>query len=361
MSDSDADTRDAADGAAEESRSAAPDSSASSGSRRWNLGKDRSKKVEVKAPKPLSSQPPRPLAPPRPAAPPVGGGAKLAIPRQGPSQRPDTESDTSIVIPGRPVPRPRNAREWMNHPLTIIASGLAICISAVIWVTFFFGGPSAENTTDTVTLTDESRVGSGVINATGQGKKDETGEVIAAPTFDIGEEKVREGRMILGTGEMLIAVANFMARGSKPSSELAAEFVPMAIMSAPLPSPDSIQFNIARAQQATVAQDLVDIGAGAIESARARGVAPDRIRRVGTRLVAEGLAVLDSHLGNQDARRMVNEAMPQVGLPGIDGAAQKVSSVQADVATQEIRDLLVQIVPAYYAEEFMTVRARHFQ
>jgi len=337
-----------------------------SGERRWNLGKNRERKVEVKAPRPVGPVAPLPGAPTPPpsvAAAATGGGAKLAIPRQPQAQRPATENESSsIIVPGRPVPRPKSAREWMNHPITIVACGLAICVSAVVWVSTLSGGSMEGDGKDTVTLTDETRVGAGVVNLAGEGKRDGSGEVVATAKFDAGDAPVREGRMILSTGEMLIAVANFMSQdkaGSLPPSDLI--FAPMGVLSAPLPPADSIEFNIARAQQGSVAQDVVDTGAKAVELARARAIAPDRIRRVGTRLVAEGLAVLDGRLANPDARRMINDAMPQVGLPGIEGAAAKVSTVATDVTTDEIRDLATQILPDYYAGELMTVRAKHFQ
>ncbi len=323
-------------------------SATESGSRRWNLGKDRKKKIAVKAPAPAPSTA-RSL--PKPVA---GGGARLAIPRARPETDEEETSHSSIIIPGRPVPAPKTAREWLNHPLTIVICALVICLSLIIGAFSGFGGSRSSGRNTTTMATGET--GRAVINIVSGGRRDASGKVIAESS--LGEGVETDARFILSNGEMLIATANYMDE-SRTASPQNFFFVSNALMSAKMPPGDSLEYSLARFQREEAAQELSDMGQKMIETARARGIDSDTLRRVGTRLVAEGLSLLDSNISDAESRSVLNEMLRKSGFPGIDGAAARPESTSAPVTNEQIRSLATETLPDWYSQKLMEVYTKY--
>ncbi len=321
------------------------DQQAQGGKRQWNLGKP-TRGAEKPAPEKLATPPPVAEKAPPPAPPEEKEDEFESLPDEA-MITPSTDSETShseVVIMGRPVPPPKNLRDLLSHPFTLIGLGLGICVF-LLWLVL--GGKSVSEK-NTVSLIDPANPGEATI-------------LYLAPREEIGGDKVkpilysetqpeRDGRLILAMGEVFMGVAEQLTTPGKKNDAFYLESKAIFSIRPDATANELDRWN-AEIQIQEVAQDVIYIGQHVLEQTKASNIPPPDLQRIGYRLREEGLSILERNLVSTESRDLI---------PNIVGSSKQLEDIQINTPDAEVTTMLSALLPSeilYYVD---SARRRHF-
>jgi len=189
---------------------------------------------------------------------------------------------------------PRNElREWINHPITLIAAALLLIVAATL-LTFGLSGRRAPGP---VAVVVQDTPESYVLAWLGMGEN----PVVRSASEE--SQDAREARLLLAAGQIATASAAFREQQQQRDglSVRAFRYLPPALESAPtVPEgqPGHIQNLVYRDE---AAEQSADIARAVAENSSNRGVRPSQLRDLGARLIEEGEIAMRFARGEDDA------------------------------------------------------------
>ncbi|MDK2971309.1 MAG: hypothetical protein PWP23_1064 [Candidatus Sumerlaeota bacterium] len=300
--------------------------------KKWNLGKEvpQPKKPEPKKPEPKPVVAAR-VAPPKPA--PL------------PEEESYSSSMSSETVLGRPVPPPKSVREYLNHPLALIGSGLLICLAIFFLVARGMGGGRTSGRAVTLEPADAVR---GLL-----GDKGVQQDVLSVDFESTEPPQVQDARLILATGQTLDAIASYRETQARDPQKGTDEylFVPPAIAEAPLPEGGTEDDRaLAELIREEARYQAFDIGRRALEQAMTLNLTAAELRGYATRLTTEGLALVEA---SGDAKSLER-------LPAAKGAENRLSIIESAQSAEDIENLVRGLFDPGYAQAVLEARQRHF-